>query len=102
MGEEEESNTLFEKERDDIMVKRYQLEEFKKELEDMQLNIGRKLRVDHNDFAISEKTVGSDFSDDEKLSYVKHRDAKSIDTINRNIEYLEMVDLKLAKKIEME
>ena len=36
-GDEEESNTLFEKERDDIMVKRYQLEEFKRELGEMQI-----------------------------------------------------------------
>ena len=77
------------------MVKRYQLEEFKKDLDEMQQNIGKKLRVDHNDFALSEERAESEFSDDEKLTYMKHREAKSIDGINRNIEYLEMVDIKL-------
>ena len=58
--------------------------------------------MEHNDFALSEKTVESEFSDDERLTYMKHREARSIDAINRNVEYLEMVDLKLAKQIEME
>ena len=58
--------------------------------------------MEHNDFALSEKTVESEFSDDEKLTYMKHREARSIDAINRNVEHLEMVDLKLAKQIEME
>ena len=58
--------------------------------------------MEHNECALSEKTIESEYSDDERLTYMKHREARSIDGINRNSVYLEMVDLKLSKQIEIE
>jgi hypothetical protein len=103
MGEaDEETNTLFEKERDDIMVKRYQLEEFKKELECIQQRIAQQKAVEHEDFVVSDNAIRSEISDEERLTYMRYREAKSIDAINRRRDQLEMIDLNLKKQIEMD
>ena len=45
----------------------------------------------------------SDSSDpDKKLTYMKYREAKSVDAMKGKRIMLEMVDLKIAKQIEME
>ena len=88
--------------RDENLRLQKQVEELKKELETIQQNIVEKKAVEHADVVLSEKTVGSEYSDDERLTYMKHREAKSVDAINKSRIQLEMVDLKLTKQIEME